>query len=145
MQASVDTAVSKPIETVWDFITNVENYDKWSSDVSEPRQTSEGPYGAGTTFSLKSAYRGKTYDIKGTVTAFDPQSHLAMRMADGPFPFQEFFDLESAGEGTKMKHTIEVRPDNPLLRIVFSVFGPLMVRGQMKKEARVLKQHLESE
>ncbi len=148
MRMKGNVVVNSGVDDVWAFITNVENYDKWAPDAIDPKQSSEGPFGLGTTFSLGFKMGKKTYDISGEVTEFDPPSHMAMRHTGGPFAMEEWFDLESGGSGTTMTRAVSLRPENRLLRVVFTVAGPIMVlfmKGQLNKELRALKSHVEQE
>ncbi len=44
--------IYRPIEAVWNFLTDLENYPKWHKGMAEARKTSEGPMGVGTTMWL---------------------------------------------------------------------------------------------
>jgi hypothetical protein len=88
----------------------------------------------------------KTYDISGEVTEFDPPTHMGMRHSGGPFAMEEWLDLKSGEGGTTMTQTVTLRPENRLLRVLFAVVGPVMglfMKGQLKKELRALKGHVE--
>lgn len=41
--------IHRPVEEVWQFMSNVENVTKWDRGVLQARQTSEGPLGVGST------------------------------------------------------------------------------------------------
>ena len=91
---------------------------------------------------------GRTYDISGSVTAFQPSSRLGLKMVGGPMPMDEVIDLASSGGGTRVTFTVDVRPKNPVLGILFIPFSPLlgiMIKRQAQKEVRALKEHLESD
>lgn len=147
MKMKGNVLVNSSTEKVWAFITNVENYDKWAPDAIEPKQTSEGPFGLGTTFSLKFKMGRRLYDISGEVTEFAPPSHMALRHKGGPFAMQEWFDIKAANAGAMMTHKVSLVPENGALRALFTLAGPVLrlaMKGQMNKELRALKQHVEA-
>ncbi len=41
--------INRPIEQVFEYVTNIENAPKWKSRLLEVTRTSEGPVGVGTT------------------------------------------------------------------------------------------------
>ena len=53
MKTSTSIVIEKPIEDVFVFAANVENMDRWFKGISETRLTSDGDYGAGSTFASK--------------------------------------------------------------------------------------------
>ena len=63
MKATVDIEISRPINEVWEFVADVENQDKWVTGVSEPRITSDGEFGVGSTYFGKYTYRNQTFDV----------------------------------------------------------------------------------
>jgi uncharacterized membrane protein len=44
-----DITLDRPIEMVWKFMTDFENYPTWHKGIFEAKKTSEGPTGVGTT------------------------------------------------------------------------------------------------
>ena len=40
--ASTELVMDHPVESVWEFVSNIENFGRWADGVEEPRWTSEG-------------------------------------------------------------------------------------------------------
>ena len=40
--ASTELVMDHPVEWVWEFVSNIENFGRWADGVEEPRWTSEG-------------------------------------------------------------------------------------------------------
>ena len=77
MKASASIVIDKPISEVWDFVSNIENMDKWVNGVREPKPISGGEWGVGSTFESGYEYAGKTHRITYEITGFDaPWSHF---------------------------------------------------------------------
>jgi hypothetical protein len=130
------------------MVSDVGSFEKWAPDASDAKQTSEGDFGMGSTFSLKYSMSGKTYDISGSVTAYEPPNRLGLQMVGGPMPMDEIVALEPAGDGTRISQTVDVRPKNLVLGVLFTQVNPLMgpmFKKQIRKELRALKQYVESE
>ena len=68
MEASAEMMINRPIEEVWKFISNIDNMGKWVKGITEILRTSEGEFGAGSTFQSKYTYRKKAHDITYEVT-----------------------------------------------------------------------------
>ena len=141
MKASASVVIDQSIHTVWEFVANVENLEKWVDGVREPHWTSAGEIEVGSTFASKYAYRGKTFDMAYVVTEFSPPIRFATRSTSGPFPYQGVVDVEPGGDGTRVTNTIEVGSDSKATAVMFALFGPLLrigMRRQLSKELKAL-------
>lgn len=146
MRASASILIHKPVEQVFDYVANVEKMDEWVIGVSEPRRTSPGDYDAGSTFTSKYAYGGKTHVIDYETIEFDPPWRHAVRATRGPFPFEGAVDLEQTPGGTLVTNTIDAGPDGRATRIIFALAGPLLrrlMRKQLLRELEKLRERLE--
>ena len=146
MKATASILVDSPISSVWDFVADVANMEKWVNGVSDLARTSEGEFGIGSTFQSSYTYAGKTHPVTYVITEFDPPRRIAMRSTSGPFPFEGSTELREETEGTRVFNTIDARPTNAFLTVWFAIFGVvlrLMMRRQLSKELVELKSHLE--
>ena len=73
-----------PVESVWEFVSNIENFGRWSEGVEEPRWTSEGERGVGSTYGSKYTYAGKTHEVEYEVTEFAPPCEVQFQNHRGP-------------------------------------------------------------
>lgn len=147
MKASASVVIDQPIERVFAFVADVEHMDRWVDGVTEPRLTSEGPVGVGSTFVSKYTYADKTHDIAYVVTAYDPPRRHAVKSTSGPFPFEGWVDLETVAGGTYVTNTIDAGSDSPFTAIMFALLGPflrLMMRRRLRAELELLKASLET-
>jgi uncharacterized protein YndB with AHSA1/START domain len=55
----VSILIHRPVEAVWEFLSNIENMPKWDRGVLEARQTSEGPMGVGSTVQIVRQFFGR--------------------------------------------------------------------------------------
>ncbi len=148
MRSSANIVIDAPIETVFDFVADPENMDRWITGVTNPKTTSEGEFGVGSTFASDYTYAGKTHSVVYRIVEFESPRRTAMEWTSGPFPFETATELEPAGEGVRVTHTIDAGPNNRAIAVWFALFGPLLrplMRRQLRKELRTLKELLESD
>ncbi len=147
MKASASIVIDKPISEVWDFVSNIENMDKWVNGVREPKPISGGEWGVGSTFESGYEYAGKTHRITYEITEFDPPCRISMRSTSGPFPFEGWTELSEDKDGTRVVNAIDAKPTNTLLTVWFALLGVIlrmMMRIQLRKELTLLKAELEA-
>lgn len=147
MKATVAIEVGKPVREVWEFVSNIENMPRWVIGVSEPKRTSGGEFGVGSTFTSKYTYGGKTHRITYEVIGYAVPIFMAIRATTGPFPFQGTLHLEPAGGTTTVKNTVDAGADSVITSVIFVVFGRLirkMMRKRLRSELEALKLTLEA-
>lgn len=147
MRASASLVIDVPIRTVFAFVADIENMDRWINGVTGPKRTSEGELGVGSTFESGYTYAGKTRRVAYRTVEFEPPTRIASEWTSGPFPFEAVTDLEPAGDGTRITHAIDAGPDNRAVAIWFAVFGPILrwlMRRQLRRELQSLKELLEN-
>jgi hypothetical protein len=135
-----------PVE-VFEYVSNPVNMALWVEGVSEPRVTSNGTIGKGTTFVSKYTYGAGTYDIEYLVTDYDPPRCFGITSERGPFPFKGMLVMEKDPDGTIVSNTIDAGADGAFTKVMFTLFSPLMkrsMRKQLRKELEVLKSRLEA-
>jgi carbon monoxide dehydrogenase subunit G len=115
--------VDRPVEEVWDFISNFENTTRWSRGVLEARQTSDGPLGVGSTLQavVKAFGRRRTADY--LVTEYEPNHAFAFTVASGPMSSRAHFSVEPAGGGTRLTASGEAEATG-----LYKLLAPILVR-----------------
>ncbi len=74
-----DITIERPIEVVWTFMTDFENYPKWHKGMVEAKKTSEGPTGVGTTVEVVAELLGR-HKMKLMITDYEPSRRIAWRV-----------------------------------------------------------------
>jgi len=72
--------INKPVEQVWNFLTDFKNTPKWDIGVLQTRQTSEGPAGLGTTFQNIGPFLGKTAIREYKVTEYEVNNKVTVKL-----------------------------------------------------------------
>ena len=146
MKATAVITLDKPIDGVWDFVSNIENLGLWIEGIEAPKQTSDGRTGVATTYHSKYNYRGKSFDMDQEIYEFEPPNRLGTRSTEGPFAYNASLVLSEADGGTSIRHTVEVGSDSWMTSVIFAIGAPLVrkiMRGQLMKELRALKKELD--
>ena len=130
--ASAEVVMSHPVEAVWEFVSNIENFGRWVDAVQEPRWTSEGERGVGSTYESEYLWSGKTSHVAYEVTAFEPMEKFASRTTEGRYPYQGAITIEAVEGGTKVTHDMMAGSDGAITAFMFTVLAGLL-RPMMRK------------
>ena len=145
MKATAEITLDKPIDEVWNFVSNIENLGLWVEGIEAPKQTSDYRTGVGTTYHSIYNYRGKSFDMDHEIYEFEPPNRLGTRSTEGPFAYNASIILAEADGGTSVSITVEVGSDSSLTGVIFAIGGPLVrkaMRDQLMKELQALKKEL---
>jgi uncharacterized membrane protein len=133
--------INRPIEEIFNYVTDVNNAAKWQSGIIEAKATSNSVIGIGTTYQYIVQVMGRKIETEGEVTAHEPHSRYAWKSTKGPFPLSGGTTFEETSAGVSVTDTVEAEPGG-----FFKLAEPLMVKqqqSQMKKDLAALKQLLE--
>lgn len=108
LEQSVD--VRRDAQDIFDFLSAIERYPDWLPGVIEAKQTSDGPVGPATTFSLRIAGPAGPIDAAGEVTEVDPPHRLAIRGDAQPGTVGGGFELAAseAATATRIRIWMEI-------------------------------------
>jgi len=140
IEASV--MIDRPIEQVWNFISDYSNYPKIDPDILEFKQTSAGPPAVGSTYEANRKREGKA---SFRVVGYDPGRKLSVE-ATSPRTMEgsrESLMIERIGGKTKLTHTWDLR-----LHGFYRLMGPFVARSVRKiagTQVSNVKHILESE
>jgi uncharacterized protein YndB with AHSA1/START domain len=139
-----------PPERLWRFIEEPELQKQWMKGLEDNQQTSTGPTGVGSTFRMKIKEGGKVADYDGTLTAYEPPRHLAVKMTGGNLPggmvLHVDYRLTGQNGGTHLDYTTKmVMSKKPpfwmrLMLPLGTIFAKIQLRGFMKTLKRLAEQ-----
>ncbi len=108
MEFANTVTIERPVDDVFQFLADFENVPKWNYAIVETRKTSPGPVGVGVTYrQLRSV--PSTSEERFEVTAFEPDRRLAIRGDLGPLQGTLTYELEPAGNGTRLTNTADLQ------------------------------------
>ena len=143
MEIQATIVVSRPPEEVWEFIADARNDPQWCGKVESVHQLSgDGP---GPDSSYRVIHRPvrlkKPKELAVTVEEYSPPSRLRLREEDDDGVFDVTYDLEAAGEGTRLTQRDQIEWKIPRFQLPIS---RRMVRGDIERQLAELKRRLEA-
>jgi len=118
--------INKPVEQVWDFLTDFQNTPKWDIGVLETRQTSAGAAGLGTTFQNIGPFLGQTAVREYKVTEYEPKNKVTVKLMTSSKSIQNAevcYVFEPAKNGTKLTFMGSVE-----FRGLFKLIQPILLQ-----------------
>ena len=130
--------IGQPIETVFAFLADVQNFPRWQSGVVSSRSMSEGPMRLGTRFTESMRVMGMTFDANCEVSAFEPPHRMAF-VADGRLVRYEVeFTFQPTSAGTRLSVDGQVA-----FKGFWRLLSPLM-NGEIRKEIKTELANIET-
>ncbi len=124
----VSVTIKRPVEEVFDFVTDIAKNSQWRSEILEISQTSEGPMGVGATMRVVLRVMGRQQKLTMEVTEYEPNRKFFSKSTSGPFPAQGSYIFESVNGGAKLTFVGEAQ-----LGGFFKLIEPLVVRMQQRQ------------
>ncbi len=135
--------INRPIDEVFEFVSDVENNPLWQSSIVEGKQTSSGSLGVGTTIMTIGRYLGLRIKTDWEVIEYEPNKKYVAKSFSGSGQAKGTWSFEPVTNGTRVDLVAEMGLSG-LLRIVEPV---LKIKGQREseKEFAALRKLLESQ
>ncbi|NIO68993.1 MAG: hypothetical protein GTN71_08145 [Anaerolineae bacterium] len=125
---SNSVVINRSIEEVFAFMTDIEKWSQWASEVVEAKKTSEGPVGVGTTFSFLVQFLGRRMEGTNEVTDYAPNSKFAFKTTSGPVSAEDEITFESVTGGTKVTRVSRVETGG-----FFKLAEPILTRTAQRQ------------
>ena len=128
LRLEMSEVVNRPVEDVWKYITNFDNWAKMARSSSAFRQTSPGAMGVGATVESRRMILGRTLKLHSIViTEYEPNHVFGMTdKAPGLRPAVGRFTFAPAPGGTRVTRSAEVELGRG--RLLEPVLTPLLRR-----------------
>ena len=146
MQASATIDIDRPVEDVFEYVSDPHNMEAWVVGVSDVTLVDEDPSRVGARFESDYTYGGRTVRMAYEVTAYDPPERYATR-GEGPFPFSGELELEATPSGTRVTNRIDAASDGLFTSLMFTLLRPVarrMMARRLREELESLRSQLES-
>jgi|HubBroStandDraft_1064217.scaffolds.fasta_scaffold16596_2 uncharacterized protein YndB with AHSA1/START domain len=102
--------VDRPPAAVFAFMSDHENLPLWTVGVLRSRRTNDGGPGLGATYALRGKAPGGEVNASYRVTAWNPPRSFEGRCESRVFEFNETYTFEPAGDGTRVRLHVVMRP-----------------------------------
>ena len=105
-QASV--RIERPVEEVFAYVSEPENFPRWNSAVQTVRKTSSGEEPVGSTYAMTRQLPGGQAENELEITTYERPREFAIRTLSGPTPFVYRYAFSSSDGGTLLELDAEV-------------------------------------
>ena len=130
--------IERPIEEVWNFVTDLSKHSEWCAEGEKEHQTSPGPLGVGSTF-FAGAPNGKKNT--GRVGEYEPNTKVTFEatsgLEKGTKVSYTFEPIE--GGKTRLRETVDLRPRGFLRLLMPFVAGS--IKRKVQASAERIQQH----
>ena len=75
--------VNRPLQTVFDYVSNFANIPKWANSVESAELTSNGPLGVGSTYKTVGRLLGLKIEGAVEITRWDPPNLFSYKSVSG--------------------------------------------------------------
>ena len=94
--------INRPLEDVFEYVAQGENWSQWAAELVDTRKTSEGPLAVGTTYTHVAQLLGRRIENGYRVTGYEPNRQVSMKSMSGPIPADTDLLFESVDGGTRV-------------------------------------------
>ena len=136
VQGSVE--INRPLQEVFNYVSDVDNYSKWMAHVLGVRKETPGPPRESDRFVVAIKSVGRRFETPYERTSYEADRRYTDRAVGGPIPNHQWHSaFEEASGGTSYTRTVDVE-SHGLLKLL----EPLQKRAadrQLRKDLQTLK------
>lgn len=132
--------INAPLETVYAFATDPENYTKWQSGVDELEYENE-PVVGGQYVEVRK-FMGIEMSTTLELTQLEENKVWAAKTLDGPVPYSVVVTYEAVDGGTKMTTAVEAEPGG-FFKLAEGAVKKQLENG-LEEDSQTLKEMIES-
>ena len=92
--------IRQRVETVFEYVTDMDNNAKWQSGIVKTAITSDGPVGVGATYRCVNYFLGFRFESGGEIIEYEPNRICTYLFTSGSVSGQSRYAFESLGGGT---------------------------------------------
>ncbi len=130
--------IKRPVDKVFAYTTDAKSWPKWQSIILEAEQTSQGPWGVGTTFTGTSRMMGLSMKWTAKATEYEPNRKWGKNITCGPMTIEEHVTYDPVEGRVKFTIVYDMKVSGLL-----KLFSPMVVRS-MRKETKKSVSNLKS-
>ena len=116
--------IDRPVDQVFDYVSDPINLSQWNSAVQSVRQTSPGSDGVGATYTMERELTGGRAENELETVEMNRPTLFVIRTTSGQTPFLYRYVLEDKGAATVLELAAEVD-----LEGIAGALGPLASRA----------------
>ena len=139
---TVTTFINRPLQEVFDFMTNPANFAQWQSGTKSAKWATEGSVGVGSIFNSVGEMMGREMKMDLEIPQWNPPTMWGIKGRSGPMKFEAISKFESKDGGTQVTQTFEGEVGG-----LFSIAEGLAIKQlqkQVENDGNTLKKLLEA-
>jgi len=136
--------IKAPIETVFDRVTNVENFTTVAPYIKSIEFLSEHRSGIGTRFRETRIMKGRETSTELELTEYDSPYHARFISDTGGTVWDSVYTTEAVQDGTKLTLLMEARPHKLAAKLITPLIMG-MVSKAIDEDNLAVKAHCEAE
>lgn len=143
MNFEAEVRIARPIEAVFEYVSDPVTFPRWNSAVQAVRKTSEREKTVGSAYSMERELPRGRVENDLVVEAFEHAREFTIRTTSGPTPFVYRYLFSSEAGETAVRLEAQVELDGAA-----SLLGPLArraVKAGVEANFATLKQILEAD
>ncbi len=142
IEFDITVEIKRPLDEVWDYMTNPDNMTQWISVIQEVKQEGSGPVGKGSRAHQIARFLGKRIETTTEITDWDPKRKFTANAITGPLPFEQTMAFSREGDLTRVDVHLKGESKG-FFRLADPVVGT-MARRQFAADYANLKDLLEA-
>ncbi|MEX2247316.1 MAG: SRPBCC family protein [Dehalococcoidia bacterium] len=143
VEITAETTIARSRHDVAAFATDPANDRRWIGGITEVHAPDE-PVAQGVRVARVAKFMGRRIEYVNEIMEYEPESRLAMRSVQAPFPMEVTYEFEDAGGGaTRMR----IRTGGDVGRF-YGFLSPVLgffLKRSVSRDLRALKRILESD
>lgn len=133
--------INRPVDKVFNFITDPANNARWQEGLVESRMGSSGPMRVGSQVIDVRKFLGRQIESTLEITALEPNKKFAQKVISGPLPFEVIMTFNGAGDETTIDLLAQGEPGG-LFKLAEGMVQK-QLQSQLEGDAERLKRALE--
>jgi len=142
VDVTCEVEIARPLAEVAAYTTDPDNAPEWYDNIRSVEWRTSPPVQVGSVFAFVARFLGRTLAYDYEVVELEPNTHLVMRTAEGPFPMETTYRWTPTEGGTRMVLRNRGEPSG-FSRLAAPLMAPAMRRANRKDLAK-LKSILEA-
>ena len=142
MRVEESIEINRPLQEVFNYVSDVGNYPEWMADALEVRKDTAGPPQQSDRFIVAIKSVGRRFETPYERTSYEANRQYTDRAVGGPIPNQRWdCTFQEVPGGTRLRRAVEAKPGG-LLKLL----EPIQKRSaerQLRKDLKTLKDVLE--
>jgi uncharacterized membrane protein len=143
MRVEESVEIDRPLQEVFNYVSDVGNYPEWMAHALEVRKDTPGPPQQSDSFVVAIKSVGRRFETPYERTSYEADRRYTDRAAGGPIPNQQWHsDFQEVPGGTRFTRAVDVQSGG-LLKLLQPLQKHAAER-QLRKDLQTLKAVLEA-